>query len=649
MNPWKSLGWAAAALMVSPVMAQRAIVFERAGGPAYIAGELLVEYRDGASEKDRAAALLAAGLKGERRVRRPGANARARGWRDLDLVAGSLEVRAAAEILRRHACVVAAEPNWIYRHHEVSNDPLFSNLWGLKASGFGAGAEAVWANGVVGSSSVVVGVIDEGMDVSHPDLRANVWVNPYDPVNGVDDDGNGYVDDVNGWNFAANSPVVYTSGADTHGTHVAGTIGAAGGNGLGVVGVNWNVRIISGKFLGTTGGTTADAIEAVDYFTRLKELHPDLDLVALNNSWGGGGYSGLLHASIIRAANQGVLFIAAAGNGDANGNALNNDSTATYPANYDTTVAPSGITPSVAPASYNSVVSVTSINASGSKSTWANFGANKVHLAAPGEGITSTYPSSSYATISGTSMATPHVTGAVALLASQEPNATADQLRSRLLATATPTTSVANNTRTGGRLNLPGLLTPVTATSLPTTPIGVRASMVSSQVALSWVPAVAATSYSIQRATSSTGTYAQVGQASSAAYNDASVTQGTTYFYRVAALNSNGTSSPSSVVSITAPSTAPIAPSGLTASTTPSSPTSVQLKWTDRSNNETGFGVEISSNNQSWSQVGVVAANTTACTVTGLARKTRYYFRIRALGNGGVNSPYTSSVQVRTP
>lgn len=639
------MGWAGAAFLAVPVMAQRAVVTDPATGFRHMAGQLLVEYRDGATAQERAAALKAAGVGVERRVRRPGIAARARGWRDLELVAGGMDVGVAAAVLRRHACVVAAEPNWIYRHHEVSDDPLLSSLWGLRNSGFGAGAEAVWSNGAIGSATVVVGVVDEGIDLGHPDLNANIWVNPYDPVNGVDDDGNGYIDDANGWNFAANTPVVYAGGSDTHGTHVAGTVGAVGGNGLGVVGVNWNVRIISGKFLGSTGGTTADAIEAVDYFTRLKELHPELDLVALNNSWGGGGYSGLLHASIIRAAHQGILFVAAAGNGDSNGNAINNDATASYPANYDTTVAPTGITPSVPPSSYNSVVAVTSINSSGNKSTWANFGANKVHLAAPGEGITSTYPSSSYATISGTSMATPHVTGALALLASREPNATADELRRRLLATATPTASVALSTRTGGRLNIPGLLTPVTATSLPTTPIGVRASLASSQVALSWVPAVAAGSYSIQRATSATGTYVRVGQSLSASFTDASVAQGATYYYRVAALNVNGASPPSAVVSIVIPSAAPVAPANLTAI---AGTTSVQLGWTDRSSNETGFGVEVSTTGKTWTQLGTVGINATGCTVTGLARRTRYYFRVRALGGGGLHSAYSNPVQART-
>jgi len=557
-------------------------------------------------------------------------------------------VRAAAALLRRQRCVVAAEPNWVYQHQEVANDPLLSSLWGLASTGFGTGADAVWAGGFIGSATVVVGVIDEGIQIAHPDLAANIWTNPYDPVNGLDDDGNGYVDDVHGWDFAGNSAAVFAAGADTHGTHVAGTIGAVGGNALGVVGVNWNVRLISGKFLGPTGGTTADAIEAVDYFARLKELHPDLDLVALNNSWGGGGYSGLLHAAIIRAANQGILFVAAAGNGDALGRAINNDATAVYPANYDTTVSPTGVTPAVPPASYNGVVAVTSINSAGAKSTWANYGANRVHLAAPGEAINSTYPDSTYASLSGTSMATPHVTGALALLAASDSGLSADQLRKRLLATAVPTASVATTTRTGGRLNLPGLLTPVGPGSLPTVPIGVRAGTGSSQILLSWVEAVAATGYSVQRATAASGPFQEIAQVVAAAHTDATVQTGTAYHYRIAALNANGASAPSATVSATVAAVAPTAPASLTATVAAAAPTTVRLAWTDRSNNEIGFGVEISTNNRTWTVAGTTGANAAGASVTGLARSTRYYFRVRALGNGGLNSAYTASVQVRT-
>lgn len=642
------LRWAGAAMLTTPVLAQRAIVYETAGGPAYLAGELLVEYRADATPQERASALAAAGVRVERSIRKSRSGQRNSGSRDLDLVAGTANVRTTADVLRRQRAVVAAEPNWIYQHQEVSNDPLFSSLWGMASAGFGSGAQSVWANGVIGSSTVVVGVIDEGIDISHPDLSANIWVNPYDPVDGIDNDGNGYVDDVNGWDFAGNTRSVFTTGADTHGTHVAGTIGAVGGNAIGVVGVNWNVRIISGKFLAPTGGTTADAIEAVNYFADLKQRHPDLDLVALNNSWGGGGYSGLLHAAIIGAANQGILFIAAAGNGDILGRAINNDTTASYPSNYDTTVAPTGITPAVPASTYNSVVAVTSINSTGAKSTWANFGANRVHIAAPGEGINSTYPASSYATISGTSMATPHVTGAIALLASQDPTLSPTELRKRLLASATPTTSVATTTRTGGRLNLPGMLAPVDATSLPTTPIGVRAAIVSSTVALSWVPAISATSYSIQRSTTSAGTYTAIGQATTESFTDASAVAGTQYFYRVSAVNANGASAVSATVNATIPAVAPTAPASLTATVAAATPTTVRLGWTDRSTNEIGFAIERSTNNRTWTSAGTAAANATTFNVTGLARATRYYFRIRALGNGGLNSAYTATVQVRT-
>jgi subtilisin family serine protease len=637
-----------AVLVFSPALAQRAFVVEQAGGPAYLAGEVLVEYRADSTAQERAGALAAAGVRVERSIRRSRSGRRADDRADLDLVAGPVNVRAAAEVLRRQRCVVAAEPNWIYQHQEVANDPLLSSLWGLSSAGFGAGADAAWAGGRTGSATIVVGVIDEGIQVGHPDLAANIWTNPYDPVNGVDDDGNGYVDDVHGWDFAGNSPVVYASGADSHGTHVAGTIGAVGGNALGVVGVNWNVRLISGKFLGPNGGTTADAIEAVDYFARLQELHPDLDLVALNNSWGGGGYSGLLHAAIIRAANQGILFVAAAGNGDALGRAINNDASAVYPANYDTTVAPTGVTPAVAPASYNSVVAVTSINSAGAKSSWANYGANRVHLAAPGEGITSTYPDSTYAGLSGTSMATPHVTGAIALLAAGEPGLTAVELRKRLLATAVPTPSVATTTRTGGRLNLPALVVPFGPASLPTVPIGVRAAVATPRITLSWVEAVAATAYSVQRATAAAGPFLEIAQAAAPTYLDAAVTAGVTYHYRVLAVNGNGASAPSATVAATVPATAPTAPASLAATVTAAAPTTARLTWTDRSSNEIGFGVEISTNNRRWTQVGTAPVNATGLNVTGLARRTRYYFRVRALGNGGLNSAYTATVKVRT-
>ncbi len=359
--------------------------------------------------------------------------------------------------LRRDPSVRYAEPNYIYRKMDVSNDTYYTNgsLWGMYSddsptSGpngttnqFGSQAEKAWRDGVIGSSNVIVGVIDEGTQVKHPDLNDNIWTNPFEvPADGVDNDGNGYVDDINGWDFVNNDNSVYDAGQDAHGTHVSGTIGGEGGNGSGVVGVNWDVTIVPLKFLGVDGGTTTDAVRAIDYLTDLKTRH-GLNIVASNNSWGGGGYSQALHDAILRAAKANILFVAAAGNDGLNG--------ADYPAAYTTLDG----TSTESAATYEAVIAVAAINSSGALASFSNYNATSVDIGAPGEGIWSTIPSNSYASYSGTSMATPHVTGAVALYASLVPQGTsAATIRQAILSTATPTASLAGKVATGGRLNV---------------------------------------------------------------------------------------------------------------------------------------------------------------------------------------------------
>ena len=371
------------------------------------------------------------------------------------------DVMAMAQEYQKLPGVLSAEPNWILKKAAVSNDPSYASgqLWGTYSNDsptafggsgttntFGSGAEEAWGNGYIGSSQVVVAVIDEGVDVSHPDLQRNIWVNPGEVANdGIDNDGNGRIDDVNGWDFFNNDKTVYDGGSgDTHGTHVAGTIGAVGGNGVGVAGVSWDVKMISAKFLGPTGGSITAAIQAIDYLTALK-VNQGVNIVAMNNSWGGGGYSTALHAAIIRAANAGILFVAAAGN-----SSLNNDTSANYPSNYSTLVGVSG-TPA---ASYESVIAVASTTSSGGLSSFSNYGATQVDIGAPGSSILSTLPGNTYGTYSGTSMATPHVTGAVAVLAAAKPGASAASLRDAILSSAVPTTSLAGKTVTGGRLSV---------------------------------------------------------------------------------------------------------------------------------------------------------------------------------------------------
>jgi subtilisin family serine protease len=369
---------------------------------------------------------------------------------DLILVDSKLGTMEAIEKLKSMPEVEFAEPNWIYQHFATSNDPYFTNnsLWGMSAGGnqFGSQAATAWANNKTGSATVYVGIIDEGYMYEHEDLAANAGVNPGEIAgNGLDDDGNGLVDDVYGWDFDGNNSSLFDGTGDDHGTHVAGTIGGVGGNGKGVAGVVWNVKLMGAKFLGSRGGSLANAIKAVDYFTDLKQRH-GINIVATNNSWGGGGYSQALKDAIDRANVAGILFIAAAGN-----SGTNNDVSASYPSSYDSP----------------NVIAVASITSSGPLSSFSQFGATTVDIGAPGSGIWSSVPMASgkgknatvgsgYASYNGTSMATPHVSGAAALYASLNPNATAAQIKVALLGSATPTASLAGKTVTGGRLNVSG-------------------------------------------------------------------------------------------------------------------------------------------------------------------------------------------------
>ncbi|HEY2926338.1 S8 family peptidase [Piscinibacter sp.] len=417
----------------------------------HVPGELLVQFKPGASDaaKDNALAGLGARIHDDIRM----GHQRLDGKGDLHLVRlpVGLTVAAAMRGLERDASVDFAEPNWVYRHSATSNDLYYENgsLWGMygdassPANGFGSQAAEAWTRGnTCGQTPVYIGIIDEGYMTSHPDLALNVGTNPGEVAgNGIDDDGNGYVDDVNGWDFDGNNNSVFDGVGDDHGTHVSGTIGATGGNGVGVAGVCWSVKLISAKFLGSQGGTTANAIKAVDYLTDLKTRH-SINLVASNNSWGGGGFSLALADAIERANTANILFIAAAGN-----DGVNNDTSPHYPSSYGNA----------------NIIAVASITSSGALSSFSNYGASTVDIGAPGSGIWSTVPvrkkgkvAASYASYSGTSMATPHVSGAAAMYASTHSGATAAQIKAAILGAAIPTASLAGKTVTGGRLNVSG-------------------------------------------------------------------------------------------------------------------------------------------------------------------------------------------------
>ncbi len=412
----------------------------RGGGAQFVPGELLVQFKAGTSPQAQASAI--AFLRGARKETVKAAAQRRDGKGDLHLLSlpPGLLVADAFRAMSQLADVDFAEPNWIYQHQATANDTYVTNgsLWGMTGT-FGSGASTAWANNKQNCTGVVIGIIDEGYMYTHEDLAANAGTNPGEMAgDGIDNDGNGFVDDVYGWDFAGNNNTVFDGAGDDHGTHVAGTIAGVGGNGVGVAGVCWGAKLLNAKFLGSTGGTTANAVKAVDYFTDLKTRH-GLNLPATNNSWGGGGYSQALFDAIGRAGTAEILFVAAAGNSK-----LNCERRDCYPAEY----------------ANPNVISVAAIESTGALASYSNYGSKTIDIGAPGSGIWSTVPTSTggsgYLSYNGTSMATPHVAGAVALYRSLNPNATAAQIKAAILAAGIPTTSLSGKTVTGRRLNVSG-------------------------------------------------------------------------------------------------------------------------------------------------------------------------------------------------
>jgi subtilisin family serine protease len=351
------------------------------------------------------------------------------------------------ELLRRIKALqdtgafVYVEPDYIVTASATPSDASYQNgtLWGLNNTGQNGGvagadisAPAAW-DITTGSANVIVGVIDSGIRYTHQDLAARMWTNPGEiPGNGIDDDGDGYIDNVYGINAIIDSGDPMDD--NDHGTHVAGTIGAQANGGGPHVGVAWNVRLMALKFLDANGsGSTSDAVQCID-FGRQKGAR------ILNNSWGGGGYSQSLVDAIIAARNAGILFVAAAGN-----ESNNNDAFPSYPATYEV----------------DNVISVAAVNRADQLANFSNRGASTVHLGAPGVDIFSSTSGSNteYKTFNGTSMAAPHVAGVAALIWSAFPAATLAEVRQRLLVGVVPIPALNGQTITGGRLNALNSLT----------------------------------------------------------------------------------------------------------------------------------------------------------------------------------------------
>jgi subtilisin family serine protease len=399
-------------------------------GRKFVPGELLVRFRSGVGARARSTVLDALDATTKRRLPLPGLQ--------LVRIAGGESVPEAIASFERRAQVRYAEPNFIFRIEATPDDPRFGELWGLDNSGQTVNgtsgtpdadidAPEAWDT-TTGSSAVTVAVVDTGVDYDHPDLSPNIRTNPGESglgreSNGVDDDGNGYVDDWRGWDFieSDNDP----RDLHHHGTHVAGTIGARGDNGSGVAGVNWRVGLLPVRVLDAGGFGTNATVTAGFAYAGANGAK------VVNASLGGPAYSQSMADAIASSPN--TLFVVSAGN-----DAINNDANPQYPCNYTAT----------------NLVCVAATTQSDGLAGFSDYGTGSVDLGAPGTNVLSAFPEDQFASLSGTSMAAPHVAGAAALLWAQEPVMSPDLVKSTLLSSVDPLPALEGKTVSGGRLNV---------------------------------------------------------------------------------------------------------------------------------------------------------------------------------------------------
>ncbi|HEU4509584.1 MAG TPA: S8 family serine peptidase [Pyrinomonadaceae bacterium] len=427
--------------------------------PRFVPGEVLVRYRTESTAQKKTGRMMFATREGRQ------VSAQVERFDGSDLVQGLRLVRVApgetldaVAALRNQPDVLYAEPNYIMRAAVVPNDEHFtaSRQYGLGK----IGAQQVWDNFTTGSSSVVVGVIDQGIDITHQDLQPNIWTNPAPgSIPGI-------TGDVNGYNFVDNNGTVFSNtDPETHASHVAGIIGAAGNNNLGVTGVNWTVRLMSLKFLDAEGfGDTVDAIRACNYAKQMRDLWVSsgntqgANVRILNASFGGAAFTQSFLDSINALNTSGILFVAAAGNIENGTIEPNNDLVPHFPAGFN---APN-------------VVAVAATNQTDNVSTFSHFGKTTVDLGAPGDSILSTTPNctspgplcapsfpigatptqDTYTFFSGTSMAAPHVAGSAALLWAHNPNLTVAQVKNLLIYNGDVQSALNEKSLTSRRLNV---------------------------------------------------------------------------------------------------------------------------------------------------------------------------------------------------
>ena len=592
----------------------------------YAPGELLVKFRSGVTSRLARATHRFYGSRAIKRFRHINV--------DHIKIPKDWSVEEAISLYRLDPDVEYAEPNYIRRISLTPNDTDFAELWGLHNTGqvvngtsgtndADIDAPEAWDT-ETGISSIVIAVIDTGTDWNHEDLSNNIWSNSDETLNGSDDDNNGYVDDIRGWDFVPTNGDNDPSDDNDpyyHGTHVSGTIAAEGNNNTGITGVCWSASIMPLKVLDESGlGYVSDIVKAISYAI-------DNGAKVINVSLSGTFYSTSEYDAIKSARDNGLLVVAAAGN-SGDGFELfgwNNDipGNANYPASYD----------------LNNIISVAATDQLDRLASFSNYGPISVDVAAPGVNVYSTIAGNAYQYLGGTSMATPHVSGLAALIWSTDNDLTYTQVKDRILNGVETKSDLEGKILTEGRINAGNSIldTLPPPANLAVTPIS------GSRINLSWTDnSFGETGFTIERKTGSGGTYSQIATVSAnvTSYSNTGLGEATTYYFRITAYNSSGNSSYSNEANAT---TYPAAPSDLSA--TAVSGSQIDLSWTDNSSGETGFQIERKTvvPSTTYSQIATVEADVTSYGNTGLIAGTLYYFRVMAYNSTG-NSSYSNEV-----
>lgn len=579
-------------------------------GIQYMPGRVLVRFSHTATEKGKKDAIASVnGMRMHRYTLVEG----------LELISTDRS-DAAIEALAKNKHVLYAHRDSVVYADLTPNDPSFGSLWGMhQANDFDIDAPEAWDT-TTGDPNFLIADIDTGVNYNHADLAANRWTNVNEiPGNAADDDGNGFVDDIRGYDF-------YNNDGDPnddhdHGTHTVGTFGAVGNNGVGVAGVNWNCKFVALKFLGAGGsGSTADAIRAVQYCTTM-------GIKVSNNSWGGGGYDQALYDAIQASQSIGHIFVAAAGN-----SGLNNDVSPHYPSSYN----------------LDNVIAVASITSTGARSSFSNYGATSVDLAAPGSSIYST-TRAGYAFFSGTSMATPHVTGVVGLVYAQNPTWTYSQVVNRVLTTAVPISSMAGLCVTGGLLNAAAAVAGgPPANTVPTTnitsPPNGASYVVGTTVTFTGTANDNEDGNLTASMTWSSNIQGALGAGGSFTRSDLIVG---THVITASVTDSGSLSGSSSrTITITSGVTPPAAPGTPVASR--QSAGVALVTWADNSSNETSFTIERQTRNGNvWGSSALFSVGANVTSFTNNAGVGRFRYRVRSNNSAGSSSYTAWSNQVK--